>query len=111
MQWRMSHVLLSEIKKLSMLRTLESGRYLSFSLVGSVQISAVTAYNQAFVGKHSSCYSAQEAAIRHLRSANRKKTSWLRMPIDNCNLTNVKLYLNSECYPYDDMNLDFDKNR
>jgi len=23
----------------------------------------------------------------------------------------MKLYLNSECYPYDDMNLDFDKNR
>ncbi|KAL6256643.1 hypothetical protein P5V15_005721 [Pogonomyrmex californicus] len=30
---------------------------------------------------------------------------------DDCNLTNIKLYLNSECYPYDDMNLDFDKNR
>ncbi|KAL6253749.1 hypothetical protein P5V15_015553 [Pogonomyrmex californicus] len=30
---------------------------------------------------------------------------------DDCNLTNVKLYLNSECYPFDDMNLDFDKNR
>ncbi|XP_077280434.1 uncharacterized protein LOC143907491 [Temnothorax americanus] len=30
---------------------------------------------------------------------------------DACNLTNVKLYLNSEFYPYDDMNLDFTKNR
>jgi len=30
---------------------------------------------------------------------------------DHCKLNNVKLYLNSECYPYDDMNLDFDKNR
>ncbi|KMQ91627.1 hypothetical protein RF55_8482 [Lasius niger] len=30
---------------------------------------------------------------------------------DGCKLTNVKLYLNLECYPYDDMNLDFDKNR
>ena len=30
---------------------------------------------------------------------------------DNCNLTNVKLYLNSEFYPYDDMNLDFKKNK
>ena len=28
---------------------------------------------------------------------------------DHCKLTNVKLYLNSEFYPYDDMNLDFDK--
>ncbi|KAL6268285.1 hypothetical protein P5V15_001401 [Pogonomyrmex californicus] len=29
---------------------------------------------------------------------------------DDCNLTNVKLYLKSECYRYD-MHLDFDKNR
>ncbi|KAL6445167.1 hypothetical protein ACFW04_002212 [Cataglyphis niger] len=31
--------------------------------------------------------------------------------VDDCKLNNVKLYLDSECYPYDDMNLDFDKNR
>ncbi|GAB1860705.1 Double jelly roll-like domain-containing protein [Camponotus japonicus] len=30
---------------------------------------------------------------------------------DACNLTNVKLYLNSDFYPYDDMNLDFDKHK
>ncbi|KYN28612.1 hypothetical protein ALC57_02004, partial [Trachymyrmex cornetzi] len=30
---------------------------------------------------------------------------------DDCKLTNAKLYLNSECYPYDDLNLDFEKNR
>jgi len=29
---------------------------------------------------------------------------------DDCNLTNVKLYLNSEFYPYDDLNVDFGKN-
>lgn len=33
-----------------------------------------------------------------------------RNPIhfDHCNLTNVRLYLNNERYPYDDMNLNFD---
>ncbi|KYN09203.1 hypothetical protein ALC57_18696 [Trachymyrmex cornetzi] len=30
---------------------------------------------------------------------------------DNCKLTNVKLYLYSEFYSYDDLNLDFDKRR
>ncbi|XP_024871355.1 uncharacterized protein LOC112454290 [Temnothorax curvispinosus] len=30
---------------------------------------------------------------------------------DDCKLTNVKLYLNSEVYPYDDLNLDFGKHR
>lgn len=26
---------------------------------------------------------------------------------DNCNISDIKLYLNSECYPYDNLNLDF----
>ncbi|KYQ50956.1 hypothetical protein ALC60_09948 [Trachymyrmex zeteki] len=30
---------------------------------------------------------------------------------DDCNLSNVKLYLNSEFYPYDNLNLDFGKKR
>nr|XP_012234650.1 PREDICTED: uncharacterized protein LOC105679297 [Linepithema humile] len=30
---------------------------------------------------------------------------------DACKLTNVRLHLNSDFYPYDDMNLDFDRNR
>jgi len=30
---------------------------------------------------------------------------------DTCKLTNMKLYLNSEFYPYDDLNLVFDKCR
>jgi len=30
---------------------------------------------------------------------------------DDCKLTNAKLYLNSECYLYDNLNLDFNKNR
>ena len=30
---------------------------------------------------------------------------------DSNNLTNLRLYLNSEAFPYDDLNLDFDKNK
>jgi len=30
---------------------------------------------------------------------------------DDCNLTNVKLYLKSEFYPYNDLNVDIGKNR
>lgn len=29
----------------------------------------------------------------------------------HCNLNDIKVYLNSESYPYEDLNLDFDKNR
>ena len=30
---------------------------------------------------------------------------------DDYKLSNAKLFLNSECYPYDELNLDFVKNR
>ncbi|XP_050516115.1 uncharacterized protein LOC126891409 [Diabrotica virgifera virgifera] len=30
---------------------------------------------------------------------------------DHCNLTNIRMFLNSERYPYQDLNLDFDSNR
>jgi len=43
--WRMPHVLLNKINKLSMLRALESGRYLGFSLVGSVRVSAIALHD------------------------------------------------------------------
>ena len=49
-QWRMPHVLLSEINKLSMLRF--GKRTISehgFSLVGSVLVSALAEHNQTFV--------------------------------------------------------------
>ncbi|XP_055385862.1 uncharacterized protein LOC129616510 [Condylostylus longicornis] len=30
---------------------------------------------------------------------------------DHCNITDIKVYQNSECYPYEDMNLFFERNR
>ncbi|XP_018405663.1 PREDICTED: uncharacterized protein LOC108782012 [Cyphomyrmex costatus] len=68
MQWRMPHVVLSDVNKLS------------WDLYEYPLLQATT--------KHS-CPSQ----------------------FDDCKLTNVKLYLNSECYPYDDLNLDFAKNK
>ena len=109
-QWRMPHVLLSEINKLSMLRALDiRGRTISehgFSLVGSVRVSALAEHNQTFVG-HQDGYLARETALRHFRYANRSKKVMSEdvSRFDDCKLTNAKLYLNSECYPYDDLNL------
>jgi len=102
----MSHVLLSEINKLLMLRALESGRYLSIAFQ-LWDLYALTEHNQAFVD-HQDDYSAQEAALCHFRYANKyAKTSYPRISrFDDCKLTNAKLYLNSKCYPYNDLNLD-----
>lgn len=113
-QWRMPHVLLSEIKKLSLLRSLESGRYLSmgfrsWDLYEFPLLQRTTKHSWAI--KTATQLEKPRYVIFALQTGRKNIMSEDMSRFDNCKLTNVKLYLNSECYPYDDMNLDFDRNR
>src|SRR5580765_2304743 len=113
-QWRMPHVLLSEIKKLSMLRALESGRYLSmgfrsWDLYEFPLLQRTTKHSWAI--KTATQLEKPRYVIFALQTGKKNVMVEDTSKFDHCKLTNVKLYLNSEYYPYDDMNLDFDKNR
>ncbi|XP_036145603.1 uncharacterized protein LOC118646564 [Monomorium pharaonis] len=113
-QWRMPHVLLNEIHKLSMLRTLESGRYLSMAfrswdLYEFPLLQQTTKHSWAI--KTATQLEKPRYVIFALQTGRKNIVSEDPSRFDHCKLTNVKLYLNSECYPYDDMNLDFDKNK
>lgn len=44
-----------------------------------------------------------QTARRNIKTADASK-------FDHCNLRNIKLFINSECYPYDDLNLNFNSN-
>ncbi|XP_018337764.1 PREDICTED: uncharacterized protein LOC108745866 [Trachymyrmex septentrionalis] len=111
-QWRMPHVLLSEINKLSMLRALESGRYLSmafrswdlyeFPLLQST-------IKHSWTIKTASQFEKPRYVIFAMQTGRKNIMSEDVSRFDHCKLTNAKLYLNTECYPYDDLNLD--KNR
>jgi hypothetical protein len=113
-QWRMPHIILNEVNKLSMLRTLESGRYLnmcfrSWDLYEYPLLQSTTKHSWAV--KTATQLEKPRFVIIALQT-NRKNS----MPqdvtmFDDCKLANVKLYLNSEFYPYDDLNLDFSKSR
>ncbi|XP_036146553.1 uncharacterized protein LOC118646845 [Monomorium pharaonis] len=113
-QWRMPHVLLNEINKLSMLRALESGRYLSMAfrswdLYQYPLLQSTTKHSWAIktatqLEKPRYVVFALQASRKNIMSENMSR-------FDHCKLINAKLYLNSECYPYDDLNLDFDKNK
>jgi len=113
-QWRMPHVLLNEINKLSMLRALESGRYLSMAfrswdLYEFPLLQRTTKHSWAI--KTATQLEKPRYVIFALQVGRKNIMSESMSRFDHCGLNNVKLYLNSECYPYDDMNLDFDKNR
>ncbi|XP_070158983.1 uncharacterized protein [Polyergus mexicanus] len=113
-QWRMPHVILSEVNKLFLLRALESGQYLKISSRSWDLYEFPLLHNTS---KHSWTVKAisQLEKLRYvifaLQTGRKNAVSKDITTFDDYKLINVKLYLNSEFFPYDNLNLDFDKNR
>ncbi|XP_070171359.1 uncharacterized protein, partial [Polyergus mexicanus] len=113
-QWRMSHIVLNDIRKLRLLRTLDSGRYLSIAFRSwdlyefpLLQITAQHSWAVKAVTQHEKpryVIFALQSGKKNVLSEDRNRL------FDDCKLNNVKLYLNSDFYPYN-MNLDFDKHK
>ena len=113
-QWRMPHVTLNEISKLSLLRTLDSGRYLSvpfrsWDLYEFPLLQTTTKHSWAV--KAATQLEKPRYVVFALQTARKNTVTGEVYRFDDCKLTNIKLYLNSEFYPYDDMNLDFAKKK
>lgn len=113
-QWRMPHISLNEITKLSLLKTLESGRYLSigfrsWDLYEFPMLQNTTKHTWAV--KSATQLEKPRYIIFALQTNKRNIPSQDVSKFDNCSLTNIKVFLNSDFYPYDDMNLNFNKNR
>ncbi|XP_018405570.1 PREDICTED: uncharacterized protein LOC108781938 [Cyphomyrmex costatus] len=110
----MPHVMLNEITKLSMLRTLESGRFLSMSfrswnLYEYPLLQSTTKHTWAV--KTATRLEKPRYVIFTLQTGRKIIMSQDACVFDDFKLSNVKLYLNSEFYPYGDLNLDFDQKR
>ncbi|EZA62159.1 hypothetical protein X777_06108, partial [Ooceraea biroi] len=113
-QWRMPHVALNEINKLAMPRTLESGRFLSMSfrswdLQEFPLLQSTTKHS--WTVKATTQLEKPRYIIFALQTGRKNNIMRSVTRFDDCKLTNVKLYLNSEFYPYDDLNLNFGKKR
>ncbi|XP_020297293.1 uncharacterized protein LOC109861865 [Pseudomyrmex gracilis] len=113
-QWRMPHVVSNDVTKLLLLRTLESGRYLTMSfrswdLYEFLLLQSTTKHSWAV--KTATQLEKPRYVIFALQTARRNDMSADVTQFDHCQLTNVKLYLNSEFYPYDDLHLNFDRKK
>ncbi|XP_018405039.1 PREDICTED: uncharacterized protein LOC108781543 [Cyphomyrmex costatus] len=113
-KWRLPHVTLNEVNKLSMLRILENGRYLSMSfhswdLYEYPLLPSTTKHSWAI--KTTTQLEKPRYVIFALQTDRKNNMTKYSNYFDNCKLTNVKLYLNSDFFPYDDLNLDWDKRK
>ncbi|XP_071575602.1 uncharacterized protein [Temnothorax nylanderi] len=97
--WRMPHVALNDVTKLSLLRTLESGRFLSSTTKHSWAVKAAPQLEKP------------RYVIFALQTGRQNEFTDDSSRFDHCALANVKLYLNSEFYPYDDVNADFESDK
>jgi len=88
----MFHIMLNKINKLSYVLWKAGDTIWAWIFVAE--------HDQAFVGRQD-CNSAGKTAIRDLCS-DRKNIMYKNASKFDCNLTNIKLYLKSEFYPYDE---------
>ncbi|XP_076664756.1 uncharacterized protein LOC143367031 [Andrena cerasifolii] len=113
-QWRMPHVTLNDVSKLSLLHALERGQNLSiwfqsWDLYEYPFLQSTTKHSWAV--KASAQLEKPRCIILGLQTERKNKITEDVTRFNDGKMSNVKLFLNSEFYPYDDLNLDFDKNK
>lgn len=113
-QWRVPYINVANAERLSLLKLLERNKslQLGFRSWSTYEYPLLPATNKhTWQVKTSSQLEKPRYILIILqtdRKNNRDKNS---TDFDHCEVNNVKLYLNSEYYPYDDMHLDFTNNK
>lgn len=103
--WRIPHVRLADSSKLQTMRIINNGKPLPIAFR-----SWYCHFNPTFQG-------ATKCHWNVKLSTNRERPRFILLALEkegkfiHSNLVNVKVHLNSEAYPYDDLNLKFDENR
>lgn len=110
--WKVPHVSLNDMAKLSMLKTLSRNENLpiafrSWDLYELPAVPQTTRHTWSVkTTKRVSKPRFVVVAFQTNRNIEVENDATL---FDHCNVTNMKLYLNNQRFPYDDMNLNFDK--
>lgn len=113
-QWRVPHVNVADSEKLTLLKVIESGRevkipFRSWDLYEYPALPTTTHHTWSV--KTSSQLEKPRYIILALQTNRRNDKTRDASKFDHCKLTDVKVHLNSESYPYDDLNLRFDKDQ
>lgn len=114
-QWRMQHIELNDTLKLNLYKYIDSGAkmtlaFRNWDLYEYPTLPHNTDHHTWNV-KSTTQLEKPRFIIFGLQTNKLNKLTEDPSQFDHCNITDLKVYLNSECYPYEDMNLAFIKNR
>lgn len=114
LQWRMPHITVADNDKLSLLKIAESGQPIQISFrnwdMYEYPVLPETNHN-TWVVKTSTQLEKPRFIIFALQTDRKNQRAKDSSKFDHCNLTDIKVHLNSETYPYEDMNINFGRNR
>lgn len=113
-QWRVPYIFPSDEEKLSLLRVIEKNQsiYINFRAWELYEYPLLPQSNrQTWNVKTTTQLEKPRYVILAFQTERLNNIKANVSQFDICDISNVKLYLNSECYPYDDMNLDPSKNQ
>lgn len=108
-QWKVPHVRLSDHAKLTMMRYLERNRivtvpYRSWDLYEMPRLPETT--KNIWTVKSTSQLNRPQFMIVAFQTDKQNITSD-SSALDHCNISDVKLHMNRDCYPYENYNCDF----
>ena len=112
--WRVPHLRLADERRVSLLRMLESDRdiVLPFRSWEMHEWPVLpTTQRQTWAVKTSSNLEKPRYVIFALQTDKRANITANAGVFDHCKLTNIKLFLNSQFFPYDSLNVMFSKDR
>lgn len=112
--WRMPHVSVSDTEKLRLLKQMESNRDLSIAF-RSWELHEYPLLQETqqhtWTVKTTNQLEKPRYIIFGFQTDRKNKTGRPASYFDPCNLSNFKAYLNSNIYPYDNLNLNFDSKK
>lgn len=113
-QWRVPHIKVSDREKLSLLKYLEKDKpiqmpFRNWDLYEYPLLPKTTKHSWSV--KTASQLEKPRYVIFGLQTNRKNNKSKDSSLFDHCYLTNVTLFLNSQYYPYDSLNIKFDENK
>ena len=112
--WKIPHITIDNEEKLSMLNILGSGRPLQipFRSWDMYEYPVLPkAMHHTWTVKTSTQMEKPRFVILAFQTNKKNQKDKDASTFNHCNLTDLKVHLNSESYPYDDLNIRFDQNQ